>query len=92
MKIQVTMEDITKGTVDPCHCPVARALSRHFNYAGVWEDAEGYDGYELVLAVEEKSPTITIPAPDEVKAFVNNYDDGKAVVPFEFDLEIEKYT
>ncbi len=80
MVVKVTEEDIRIGTRKNCYtCPVARALQRHYDYAEVLQDTcylgnsydDDYDPRKL---------------PTHVTDWINAYDRGEPVKPFEFTL------
>ena len=79
MMVKVREEDIRIGTRKNCYtCPVARALQRHYDYAEVLQETcylgvsyDDYDLYEL---------------PKDVTDWINAYDRGEPVKPFEFTL------
>ena len=81
MKIHVTKEDIKKGKKgDVSACPVGRALNR---YKGV----ECEVGYIQIIVISKDGEAGSIgEISKEVRDFINNFDAGRAVKPFAFDL------
>lgn len=77
MKIQVTQEDISNGKTNIYACPIALSLRREFPSAKV--------GVAITLDGSWKD---AIQAPPEALKFMNDFDDGKSVKPFEFELDI----
>lgn len=82
-KIQVTEEDIMKGRPRAyCECPIALALIRVFGQSRVC----GVTGQTIDIA-ECGWADDEIPLPSECAKFVNRFDTGELVGPFEFELE-----
>lgn len=80
MLVEVTLEDIRLGQKQNCqHCPVARALWRampiegKFIFVGVWN-----------VQLRDKE----YPLPEVVSRFIRDFDSGKNVEPFSFELEL----
>lgn len=76
MKIKVTQDDIDCGVRKvKSACPVALATKLHFSNADVIVDYDtlfiGYEWFTL---------------PEEAKDFINNFDNGDEVEPFEFEV------
>lgn len=79
--VQVTDKHIRNGTLqESTQCAVALALlDAGFSYVEV-------DDSRLELTRGEKY--CTVPAPPDVTNFIREYDAGRNVVPFHFDLEL----
>jgi hypothetical protein len=79
MKVAVTAEDITKGMPgDFRECPIALALNRTTNQS--W-----FVG--TTTAWRKGSPTgDDVQLGDSVRAFIDRYDSGEVVDPFEFEF------
>ena len=75
MKVQVTEEDIAKGVPLKIHkCPVARAIARVVGKeVRVANLSYSFDGSEFPL------PSVAID-------FIADFDIGRPVQPFEFEL------
>lgn len=76
MLIKVTQDHIDRGEKDNClGCPVALALAEAI-------------GEEINVQTDEfEGPDSgTIDLPDSVKLFVDSFDEGLPVHPFEFEL------
>lgn len=90
MKIEVTEEDIKKGTTDPCNCPVARAIKRATGYGASVSHTVGIV-YSMDEKQEDGSNSITTKEtylPTRVEKFIYKYDeDTKSVKPFTFLLK-----
>ena len=79
MKIRVTEEHIRKGLPTDCEfCPVAIAVAEAY---GVNHDQVSVDDDSIWVLGEG-----TAPSPKEVLAFIEAFDEGYAVGPFEFEL------
>lgn len=80
MIIHVDWECIKQGTPDdPCYCPVALALIRQLNYVPG----------EIAVLIDEISIRGTrYTSSNLVKSFIQEYDNGKYVVPFKFELPL----
>lgn len=80
MRIQVTQEDIDKGQrVHPIYCPIARAIKRHAHKpVRVLADTG--------ITVGGKQYRHTAGSLE----FVERFDMGQPVKPFEFELRREK--
>lgn len=79
MKISVTQEDINEGTPQDCwSCPIARAVQRATGFD--WVEVDGM--YVEAGGVPQKSCEL----PAEARRFVNKFDDGRYVEPFDFFL------
>lgn len=81
MLVNVTEKDIQKGIIDPCKCPVARAIKRQFGVA----DVTVSPGW--VKIGDEYSDV-----PPEVAHFIQLFDMGfpfrdTVAHPFTFNLE-----
>ena len=81
MKITVTNEDIEGGQQsDPHACAVARALARAgLNHFGVM-------GPSVMLA-EPSGHLVSSLLPTRVREWISDFEAGKLVGPFSFDLE-----
>lgn len=90
MKIEVTEEDIKKGTTDPCNCPVARAIKRATGYGASVSHTVGIV-YSMDETQEDGSSSITTKEtylPRKVEMFINKYDEAKRLAkPFIFLLK-----
>lgn len=82
MKIEVTQEDIERGTRGHCAlCPVARAVKRAMRTEDVWAD-----GVAIVLT-RHGDNRLFLDTPDEAICFMEEFDAGEPVEPFSFELE-----
>lgn len=80
MNILVTSDDIYDGKKrDPCRCPVARALCRHYQYAIVNTEF-------LSFGNSIKGRHWQVPTPLIVEDFIFKFDCGLLPKPFMFDL------
>ena len=80
MKINVTNEDIERGQQsDPHACAVARAMGR----AGL--DHFGVMGSSVMVA-DPSGNLVSSLLPPKVRAWISDFDAGKLVTPFTFEL------
>jgi hypothetical protein len=87
MIVHVTQEDIDNATPrDPHTCPVALAMNRAYNrdvaWVGPW--ILGFHNYHNTPL--SFSQSLYWNTPPEVQTFINTYDRGTAVEPFDFEL------
>ena len=95
VEINVTKKDIDQGVCkDAEMCAIALALEReyksHINYVQV----EHYDNIKMSNDNEDLWYRVNICPDDDVKVheFMKNFDDGKKVKPFSFNInEIEEF-
>ena len=82
IKIEVTEEDIRKGVRDNCReCPIASACNRAgLKYPSVYPEEIQY-WQNIGLKGWRTSA--------EVEYWIADYDAGKPVTPFSFEMEIE---
>lgn len=80
--IQVTSHHINEGKFrSPYSCPIAKALEeKQILFHGVTQE-----GIDLCSTLEDDK---RIPLPDNAVEFIHAYDEGQAVKPFEFEVEI----
>ena len=86
IKINVTQEDIDKGIQGSCvNCPTGLALQRTFpssNYIHV-------DTVDIEYGINPESDEFkSVETPQEVIDFIDDFDNGKPVKPFFFELEL----
>lgn len=80
MVINVTQEDIEMGSPSLCYnCPIAWAAKRAIagSFAAV-------DGIKMVIESEEKRTRYWLP--EEARKFVDDFDSGRPVKPFSFEV------
>ncbi len=83
MKITVTQEHIDGGVKDsPWACPIARALPR----APAGYDYEVFEDRVHLWSSREGARYSYLP--EEARLFVAKFDNGEAVEPFEFELDL----
>jgi len=83
IKISVTQDDIDKGIKNNCEkCPIARALARsfpgYFNLASIY--------YLSVKAHQKDFYVFMMDTPKVCYDFIRDFDQGKPVTPFEFEI------
>lgn len=85
LHVSVTAEDIRQGRPSAVSdCPVALALRRALEEAGMKPWAGVCPGHFHWPSHENE-----VPWPDErVQKFINSFDAGQPVEPFEFDVEV----
>jgi hypothetical protein len=82
IRIKVTQEHINKGRRRACRqCPVALAIVEQTEFPNPWVGDTHVD-----LVTSPESPSYKLPA--EVQRFIDNFDNGKPVKPFAFNLKI----
>jgi hypothetical protein len=82
MRINVTQEDINKGCQnDSGTCPIALALSRATGNA--------VHVRAIYASVYNWSLLYTTDLPIEARLFIRDFDSGKHVDPFSFELELQ---
>jgi hypothetical protein len=81
VKVQVTAADIERGVAgDDCKCPVALAIRRATGIPTSVGDG--------VIVIDYATPQqVEIWSPEDVAHFVEEFDLGHDVEPFEFELE-----
>ena len=86
--VEVTQEDIASGvTFDCSKCPIARASTRALRIAGVPAEIDAaYLGITVRATRDLRKHTISTPT--RVSRWMRDFDLGKPVQPFAFDLEI----
>ena len=97
-KLQVTSEDIAKGCRAKAeYCPVARAFGRIFPNHRVLVSTDAIDvwpvypeGFFIIphdpLCIYKPSLHAR-PVPDEIQLFIEKFDNGSPVEPFNVDVE-----
>ena len=79
MKIKVEQKHIDAGERwSPLNCPVALAIK------------EVYPEVVLVLSDSVETKEHSFPMPEDVRAFVEDFDSDKPVSAFEFELSLNK--
>lgn len=78
--IDVTQDDIRDGIpFNACHCPIARAVARRL-LPGCHVSVGGF------ISVQSNLNRYAIPLPDGCLTFVRDFDAGKPVQPFAFEM------
>jgi len=81
VRIEVTEEQIAEGNRgDPCRCPVAKAIAKAIPGCGPAVNT---------LVIHFSCDGSRISTPQVVKDFVNDFDHGHPVKPFEFPLDMD---
>ncbi len=89
IKISVTQEDIDHGTASDCAtCPVALALKRTLKGNEVIVE-EVYAGVNYLYFFYKKRMVYLCNTPRIVNKFMNDFDMGREVSPFDFEVEVE---
>ena len=89
MHIEITEDDIMDGWPRDCeYCPVALAVCRALAIPPRWVNVADTMLY-LHLHLDEEEWAIALPS--VVKRFINDFDKGKDVHPFSFELPYEKH-
>lgn len=80
MKISITQSDIDQGKRHEARfCPIAMAASRAF-HRDIWI------GWIRGYSHPHVSPEVVFSLPADARVFVQEFDDGKEVQPFEFEV------
>jgi hypothetical protein len=83
--VVVTTEHIAKGEAESCErCPVALAIADAFPdlaYVAVGPE-------EITMQLGRRPEEIQIDTPGRVQDFIWDFDDGGAVEPFSFDVDL----
>lgn len=88
--ITVTQEDIDLGeAANCCLCPIARATRRAFKARTVNVTGRLYV-YFKPTSLENLNPLSIYALPPEAEQFVADFDNGKGVEPFEFEVDETK--
>ncbi len=89
LHISVTAEDIALGGFGAGNCPVALASQRALVEAGnsdlIVSVTQAYIRFRTISNVEGVKVDIE---GTTAAAWIKSYDDGKPVLPFEFDIEV----
>jgi hypothetical protein len=81
MKVEVTEKDIRTGIQADCmECPIALAINRSLGSGHARVRRHRIDMYNPTLKC--------IPLPSEARAFVLDFDRGKEVLPFSFEIAV----
>ena len=88
MRVHVTLEDIALGIRrNSCECPIARAIKREYQM-----DCEVYPSFGKVLQFINRNEDSVYEAhtryslPFHASQWAADFDEGKEVGPFEFEL------
>lgn len=86
VSVRVTSDDIASGKrKDACHCPVALALKRAYPESEIFAGDDG----ELYTYQAPAAPRVRVASlPPVANRFIEEFDDGYAVQPFSFTLDI----
>ena len=89
MRIEVTQRDIDFGRKEESTlCPVALAIKRQL----VNVDSVSVGVTHLLYHIQGDEDMTEVLLPPEVKHFVNRFDYGHEVFPFEFEISISTQT
>ena len=78
MQIEVTKNDIKRGGIESCDCPVALAMRRHWPEARVGSTRFSKD----MIPFEQHD------LPDKAVNWIKEYDSGMPVAPFTFEVSV----
>lgn len=83
--VEVTQEDIASGSPRNCwRCPVALSVRRHMKSMGV----DVSIGRSTVRFHNYPARVVTMPMPDEISDRIFEFDEGRQMLPFSFELDI----
>ena len=82
--VRVTAADIKRGVARNClRCPVANAVRRQFGAVSV-----AVNNHQV--SVDRGYAAFVAPVPLAVRLQIHRYDEGRAMAPFEFSLEVPR--
>lgn len=92
LTIRVTQDDINLGQAySGAFCPIARAMKRAFGLGS--DDTSGkvyvgnlYAEYSPTSLMTDQNMMVC-PLPDEATEFITEFDGGREVVPFTFEVD-----
>lgn len=83
MIIKVLREHIFRGWQNNCYlCPIALAIRSATGFSYMVTPTE--------VCLEDAQPRLWIQLPIEARQFIDAFDRGKSVEPFEFELSLEE--
>jgi hypothetical protein len=83
LRVEVTAEDIAVGRPGKCcYCPVALAISRACGPGFI-----GVSSKNVGFLFHRARPKF-VPLPEVARRFICDFDSGRAVAPFAFDLDV----
>jgi hypothetical protein len=81
VRVVVTEQDMRNGVPwSPLACPVVRALRR--------ATGQRWTACHQVFQLYRVGAERKVPAPEQATRFMRDYDGGKEVEPFAFDLDV----
>jgi hypothetical protein len=82
MKIEVTQQDIDKGLSNNCFlCPIAHAVKRKMNTDCILVYCDRISVMSTIFS------SYFYKLPKKAQTFIKQFDDGKPVKPFTFEIE-----
>ena len=92
--IHVTQEDIHQGVCkDAEQCAIALALAHEYEEIS-WVEVDNHESIKMVNEKDDEWYRVHISADDDMRVckFLEDFDDGKKVNPFSFNIkEIEEF-
>ena len=90
MKVSITQADIDSGRPDhTCLCPIALAIDRALRARGIDIRGVQVDASRVDIAyVADGLRWRTIDLPESATQFIEGFDFGTGVEPFEFELQL----
>lgn len=89
LKIKVTQEHISRGVRGRCHsCPIALAVREH-GYQTPFVGVRNIYPYGVDMCGNFNLPFKIAHMPQTAVDFARNFDYGRQVEPFEFEVEIK---
>lgn len=85
MVIEVTQDDIAKGTCSCAGCPIALAAARAYGLKYGRISVESHRGM-TIYREEHGQAGITFPLPSEARKFVFNFDRDRPVPTISFEM------
>lgn len=92
VKISVTAEDIEHGEKQNCRfCPIALASFRSFRESLIGHDYFYCEIHEIILVnIRGRRAFVSENLTEDVLNFIDDFDSGKEVSPFEFEAVFEE--
>lgn len=82
IRVEITQEDIDKGTPrQALHCPLARALSRIYDWVSVGAEAHVYPKGTRYQDRSTITTMITLSLRQSARRFIKAYDSERKVTP-----------
>ena len=91
MLVSVTQNDIDSGSRTCSDCPIALAIIRKPGVYYVEVDANGVELWTSPDDWVDDANSLICALPDEALRFMNRFDSGAEVQPFEFRINVPRF-